>query len=101
MARGIQDLSAREREILELLANGLTNREIAAALYISPHTVKNHVSSIYRKLGVDDRTPRRCDRPPAGRGPAPGRPGPRLRVLVGALTCNLRVAGGGSAPSKR
>ncbi|MFO7254064.1 MULTISPECIES: helix-turn-helix domain-containing protein [Limnochorda] len=56
MARGIQDLSAREREILELLANGLTNREIAAALYISPHTVKNHVSSIYRKLGVDDRT---------------------------------------------
>lgn len=56
MARKIQDLSAREREILELLANGLTNREIAAALYISPHTVKNHVSSIYRKLGVDDRT---------------------------------------------
>lgn len=56
MAKGIQDLSAREREILELLANGLTNREIAAALYISPHTVKNHVSSIYRKLGVDDRT---------------------------------------------
>lgn len=52
----MKDLSSREREILELLANGLNNREIAATLYISPHTVKNHVSSIYRKLGADDRT---------------------------------------------
>ncbi|WP_068139697.1 helix-turn-helix domain-containing protein [Limnochorda pilosa] len=56
IAQGLKDLSGREREILELLANGLNNREIAAALYISPHTVKNHVSSIYRKLGADDRT---------------------------------------------
>ncbi|MFO7265754.1 MAG: response regulator transcription factor [Limnochordales bacterium] len=51
-----QQLSAREREVLVLIAQGLTNDEIARALFISPHTVKNHVSRIYQKLGMDDRT---------------------------------------------
>jgi DNA-binding NarL/FixJ family response regulator len=50
------DLSQRERDVLKLIALGLSNDEIAAKLFISPHTVKNHVSSIYRKLGIDDRT---------------------------------------------
>lgn len=52
----LADLSQRERDVLKLIAMGLPNDEIAARLFISPHTVKNHVSSIYRKLGVDDRT---------------------------------------------
>jgi predicted ATPase/DNA-binding CsgD family transcriptional regulator len=50
------DLTAREREILSLLSQGLSNPEIAAALVISPKTVRNHVSSILAKLGVDSRT---------------------------------------------
>ncbi|GAA2663846.1 response regulator transcription factor [Nonomuraea recticatena] len=48
-------LSAREREILELIAQGATNREAAARLFISEATVKTHVLHIYTKLGVNDR----------------------------------------------
>jgi len=48
-------LSAREREVLAHIARGQTNREIAAALYLSPHTVKEHTSTIYRKLGARNR----------------------------------------------
>ena len=49
-------LSDREREILRLVADGRDNTEIAQELYLSPSTVKNHVSSILEKLGVDSRT---------------------------------------------
>lgn len=49
-------LSEREREILSLLAQGLSNADIAARLYLSEGTVGNYVSSIYGKLGVSDRT---------------------------------------------
>ncbi|MGI6611161.1 MAG: helix-turn-helix domain-containing protein [Limnochordia bacterium] len=52
----LADLSQRERDVLKLIALGLANDEIATKLFISPHTVKNHVSNIYRKLGIDDRT---------------------------------------------
>ena len=48
-------LSSREREVLVLIASGATNREIADRLYLSPHTVKEHASSLYRKLGVKNR----------------------------------------------
>jgi DNA-binding NarL/FixJ family response regulator len=48
-------LSDREREVLEAIASGATNREIAGTLYLSPHTVKEHTSSLYRKLGVRNR----------------------------------------------
>lgn len=48
-------LSAREREILALIATGATNSEIAARLFLSPHTVKEHISALYRKLGVRNR----------------------------------------------
>jgi two-component system response regulator DesR len=48
-------LSGREREVLAEVASGATNREIAQRLYLSPHTVKEHTSSIYRKLGVRNR----------------------------------------------
>lgn len=49
-------LSPRELEVLELVAAGRTNKEIAGLLDISNQTVKNHVSSILRKLAVNDRT---------------------------------------------
>jgi len=49
-------LSDREREVLQLLANGKTNKEIAAGLFVSEATVKTHVENILRKLGVTDRT---------------------------------------------
>jgi DNA-binding NarL/FixJ family response regulator len=48
-------LSSRERDVLRLLAEGMTDREIAAALAISPRTVESHVSSVLRKLGVRNR----------------------------------------------
>jgi DNA-binding NarL/FixJ family response regulator len=48
-------LSGRERDVLALIAEGATNREIATALHLSPHTVKDHTSSLYRKLGVRNR----------------------------------------------
>jgi two-component system response regulator DesR len=48
-------LSPREREVLDLIATGSTNREIASALHLSPHTIKEHTSSLYRKLGVRNR----------------------------------------------
>ena len=49
-------LSPRELQVLELVAAGRTNKEIAVQLDISNQTVKNHVSSILRKLAVNDRT---------------------------------------------
>ena len=54
-APGVPTLTDREREILGLIAGGATNREIAAALYLSPHTVKEHTSTLYRKLGARNR----------------------------------------------
>ena len=48
-------LSAREREVMTLIADGHTNGEIAAHLFLAEKTVKNHVRSIYSKLGVDCR----------------------------------------------
>lgn len=48
-------LSEREREVLSLIAAGCTNREIAEQLYLSPHTVKEHTSALYRKLSARNR----------------------------------------------
>jgi ATP/maltotriose-dependent transcriptional regulator MalT len=49
-------LSDRERTVLELMASGATNPEIAEQLHLSRHTVKEHTSAVYRKLGVRNRT---------------------------------------------
>jgi two-component system response regulator DesR len=49
-------LSDRERAVLALMASGATNREIAERLFLSPHTVKEHTSALYRKLGARNRT---------------------------------------------
>ena len=51
----VNHLSGREKEILQLMAEGLDNKEIARKLFIAEQTVKNYVSVIYSKLGVRDR----------------------------------------------
>jgi len=51
-----QPLTAREMEVLLEVTHGFSNKEIALRLGISPQTVKNHVTSIFRKLNVEDRT---------------------------------------------
>ncbi|HXA32737.1 MAG TPA: response regulator transcription factor, partial [Acidimicrobiales bacterium] len=49
------DLTAREGEVLVLIAQGLTNRDIAASLYVSAHTVKTHINHIFAKTGAKSR----------------------------------------------
>ncbi|HET9123389.1 MAG TPA: response regulator transcription factor [Solirubrobacteraceae bacterium] len=55
-AGGAMGLSERERDVLMLMAEGRTNPEIGEALHLSRHTVKEHSSAVYRKLGVRNRT---------------------------------------------
>jgi DNA-binding NarL/FixJ family response regulator len=50
-----ESLTAREREVLDLLGHGLSNKLIGRELHISEHTVKFHISSLYAKLGVNNR----------------------------------------------
>lgn len=51
-----EPLTARERDVLELVSQGLSNKQIAQKLHISEHTVKFHLSSLFAKLGVSSRT---------------------------------------------
>ncbi len=53
---GALGLTERERAVLELMASGATNPEIGESLHLSRHTVKEHSSAVYRKLGVRNRT---------------------------------------------
>jgi DNA-binding NarL/FixJ family response regulator len=56
MNRSDPNLTPREKEILAFLTSGKTTREISKELYLSQGTVKAHLTSIYRKLGVSNRT---------------------------------------------
>jgi DNA-binding CsgD family transcriptional regulator len=82
------DLSSREREIAQLIVEGLTNEEIGNRLFISPHTVKNHVTSLFRKAGV-------AGRPALARlwagGPASG-------AAPGAAVASREIPGKGFLP---
>lgn len=55
LSRPFPVLTDREREVLDLIAEGLTNRDIARRLTLSDKTVRNHVSNIFAKLQVADR----------------------------------------------
>jgi DNA-binding NarL/FixJ family response regulator len=72
---GDENLTAREREILGLAAHGLTNAQIGKQLWVTEQTVKFHLSNIYRKLGVSNRTEASSY---AHRKGLTVRPGPRL-----------------------
>ena len=52
----LHPLSDREHEVLQLITEGKNNKEIAFAIKLSEQTVKNHITSIFRKFGVEDRT---------------------------------------------
>ncbi len=52
----VEQLTAREMEVIQLMAQGLANKQIALSLSISEHTVKFHLSSLYAKLGISSRT---------------------------------------------
>jgi DNA-binding NarL/FixJ family response regulator len=62
------DLTSREREILDLIAQGHTNAKIARQLFVSPKTVRNHISHIFTKLQIADRTQAILRAREAGRG---------------------------------
>ena len=49
-------LSDRESEVLEALCQGMSNKEMAEVLFVSPETIKSHVSTVIGKLGIKDRT---------------------------------------------
>lgn len=66
-----QDLTPREQDVLHLIARGLDNARIAGALFISPKTVQNHITSIFRKLDVHDRAQAIVQAREAGFGQAP------------------------------
>ena len=72
----IDALTPREREVLDQIAKGRSNREIARALHVSEKTVKAHVSAVLAKLGVQDRTQAAllAVRHEQGTGGSPGRP---------------------------
>ena len=53
--RTVDGMERAAHQVLDLIGSGATNREIAEQLYLSPHTVKEHTSSLYRKLSVRNR----------------------------------------------
>jgi len=82
------ELTEREREVLDLMAQGLNNTEIAARLTLSPKTIRNHISNIFNKLQVTDRARAIVLAREAGMGQAAGDHG---RIMSGAYKLPDRV----------
>jgi DNA-binding NarL/FixJ family response regulator len=93
------DLTAREREILTLVADGLTNAKIGRELWVTEQTVKFHLSNIYRKLGVANRTEASRYAHVNGliRRPTPLRVAPQPRAVLAPVRELDRVASAGAA----
>jgi DNA-binding NarL/FixJ family response regulator len=70
MPRRPENLTKRELDILALLAEGKSNRDISRALYLSEKTVKAHLAAVFRKLGVTNRTQAAMAAVGMGMGPA-------------------------------
>lgn len=72
----VDGLSQRQQQILRLIAQGLSNEQIAERLFVAPSTIKTHINHLYAKLGVNNRS-----RSPGGGAPAFGmsHPTPSLR----------------------
>jgi DNA-binding NarL/FixJ family response regulator len=68
----LSELTDREHEVLRLLAQGMTNKEIAEALFISTNTVKRHLKAVFRKLDVHTRSAAAAKAVDAGISPEPG-----------------------------
>ena len=68
------DLTDREREVLDLIAEGLDNRQIASRLHISGKTVSNHISNVFAKLHIADRAQAIVTAREAGLGRGIGQP---------------------------
>jgi DNA-binding NarL/FixJ family response regulator len=80
LAPAFPELTDREREVLELIAQGMSNQEITRRLVVSPKTVRNHISNIFAKLHVADRAQAIVRAREAGLGqasPGPGAAAPR------------------------
>ncbi len=102
---GPAGLTQREVEVLRLLARGLSNKEIAERLVISPKTVGNHVEHIYGKIGSSNRAGRRAVRdaaraPPGGGVPRAG-PGVTFRLRPSASPSCSAPSPPRSAPARR
>jgi DNA-binding NarL/FixJ family response regulator len=78
-AAALSELTERELEILKLLASGLSNAELGTRLYLSEPTIKTHLSSVFRKLGVRD----------------------RVQAVIAAYDAGLVVPAAGSRPRHR
>lgn len=94
-----QDLTAREAELIELMAQGYSNKEIADRLFLSPHTVKTHLRRAFRKWGVRNRVEaatwwaRRGDRAMAA---APSEAPPAKRSPWSQVRLRLLTSGAGA-----
>jgi DNA-binding CsgD family transcriptional regulator len=76
---GLTPLTGAEAQVARLVSDGITNREIADRLFLSPHTVNSHLRHIYDKLAINSRTElARIVAEQQGGGPTPGRRPRRL-----------------------
>ncbi len=82
----LRELSAREREVLACLVQGLARHEIAAQLSISPHTIRTHINNLLRKLDVHTTLAAVSIARQAGLGAPVGRAWPTARDRRAALT---------------
>jgi DNA-binding NarL/FixJ family response regulator len=95
--KGTELLSSREREVIQYVASGMTNREIAGALGLSRHTVKNYLFRIFDKVGVSSRTELICHTLIRGKRPV----GDSQTDVAGSLAELIKAAESGVPSAQR